>query len=148
MTASQVTAQTPYGVLELSRELQLVSGTETVPDTKWRFVDLMGHEHQWVDGELPSLRQVVLEHVVCDGDVCGDPECDHEWDETEWVCVQCEAVVKPRTLERDWSRSMVMSEEYTLGGEPISRERGREIVEEISRTAEARRAAKKKETGS
>lgn len=63
------------------------------PSTLWRHTDEHGHEHRWVDGELPTLT-ATTRHVECDGS-CGGV-CEGEgYDVTVWHCSACGDEVEP-----------------------------------------------------
>jgi hypothetical protein len=90
---------------EITREMIDVTSLSR-PDTSWRFVDAAGHVHQWFVGDRPAERydpsaSYVLPtlHAVETGRWF-DEEGEEHVDE-EYRCVQCEAVVVPRTRADD-----------------------------------------------
>lgn len=60
------------------------------PDPEWSHVDQQGHEHRWVDGEVPTLESVVVETWWC-------PDCRAEHVESEMRCKDCGEPVEAGT---------------------------------------------------
>lgn len=63
-----------------------------VPDEKWRYVDKQGHGHFYNEQGLPTLERVVTGTTWI-----GDEYEGMEVDITEYRCLQCAEVIKPRT---------------------------------------------------
>lgn len=58
------------------------------PDPHWRAFDGHGHEHRWVDKELPSLEYIITNRWYC----C---DCGDEHTEEVYVCLECGEEVEP-----------------------------------------------------
>lgn len=98
------------------------------PDPSWLHTDANGHEHRWVDGELPSLRWVVDEEdyvVVEDGYPEEYPGSGH------YECTQCFERVEPGMRGPSGFREFIPGPVHcTLDGQPISREDAQALIEE------------------
>lgn len=80
----------PQVTLEARRDVVDVSTSgHHVPDPGWSHTDSHGHEHRFVDGELPTLHTVVTNTYWCDS-------CSDEHQEEELRCRDCEEKVEPR----------------------------------------------------
>lgn len=75
--------------IEFDREMIDVTTMlgEKQPDEKWLHVDLNEHGHFWKNGELPTLRPVVV-RVEIDED-------GEEHEITEWRCRACDELIEP-----------------------------------------------------
>lgn len=90
--------------MTITKDVERVrSDREFKPDENWSFTDPAGHVHVYVRDEndvprLPSLARR-LRHLDCDGSCFAVTHGDCEgYDEVEWFCRECDAVVEPGFL--------------------------------------------------
>lgn len=59
------------------------------PDPSWHFYDAAGHEHHWVEDQVPTLEYVEVKRWWCS-------DCRDEHIDLEPRCRQCREVIWPR----------------------------------------------------
>lgn len=97
------------------------------PDPDWVHVDAQGHEHRYLDGQLPTLRYVVDEEDYTVEDEDGYPEeypgsGHHE-------CTTCGEHVTPGTGSASgWQTFIPGPVTYLLDGQPITKDHAEALV--------------------
>jgi hypothetical protein len=111
---------------ELRIETQMIDVTSSLPrpDKSWTYTDEHGHEHRYDDGYPTLVRVVDATRVDEDGE---------EWEESHLECRECGEHIAPRMTGpsrfREYAPGRIAA---YLNGEPISKERYLEIVEQYS----------------
>ncbi len=139
MPSATATVATPTGELRCERTLEEVHW-EDGPVETWQHTDDHGHAHayqqQAVPGEVwrkgkrrhdrtthyPTLRLVIDRRYRCN--CTGDPH----WVETShYECTQCRQAIEP--AHGPGCTMIPTYEAWTLDGQPITRERGHELLQ-------------------
>lgn len=111
-----------FGELRWETEMIDVTSGLPKPDPNWTFTDLQGHEHRYDDG-YPTLVRVVESTTV--------DEDGEEWDEWHFACRACGQHIEPGTTGPSRFREYAPGRTQAfLNGEPISKERFEELVEQ------------------
>lgn len=114
-------------IFEMRRDMIDVTSMHR-PDTSWRFVDAIGHEHRWhVDGKPavsynPSARYDTPTLVwVKDGEeYWEDDDEPHAVGHLE--CRQCGERIEPRYTADSTTQHIAGLAHYRINGESVSRE--------------------------
>jgi hypothetical protein len=114
-----------FGELAIETEQVDVTSALPRPDRTWQYTDRQGHEHRWertLVSDYPTLTEVVDEKYWCD-------DCDDWHREFHMECATCGEHVEPRMVGQGAARELVPGRtSYRLNGDPISRERGQQII--------------------